>query len=100
MQKVRNGRRERMLFGFIMLLVLITVLCVTIQVNASQSHERSIQVKSILIESGDTLWDIAAENYTEEYNSMEEYVNAIKDCNHISSDTICAGSYLIIPFYQ
>ena len=100
MHRVRNQRREGLLLLFIICIVVITVLCVTIQVNASQENDKKIQVKSILIEAGDTLWNIASENFSEEYDSIEEYVSAIKECNHITSDKICTGNYLIVPYYQ
>ncbi len=99
-QKVRNQRKEVLLFFFIILIAVIIVLCVTIKANAYQNNNKSIQVKSIMIESGDTLWDIASEHYSDDYDSIEDYIIAIKECNHIASDKICAGGYLVVPYYQ
>ena len=48
------------------------------------------------IQSGDTLWDIARDNMTDEYDSIDEYINAIKDINGLESDFIQSGQYLII----
>ena len=98
--RVRKQKREGLLLLFIILSVVIAVLCVTIKVNASQDDNKRIQVKSVLIESGDSLWGIAMENYSEDYESIEDYVDAIKECNHITTDKICTGSYLIVPYYQ
>ena len=93
-------RKEALVFLFIIMVVVLSVLCVTIKVSASQENTSTIQVKSIMVESGDTLWDIATANYSDNYDSIEEYVDVIKDCNHITSDKIFTGSYLIIPYYQ
>ncbi len=93
-------RKEALVLLLIIVVVVLSVLCVTINVNASQQNSSTIQVKSVMVESGDTLWDIATANYSDNYDSIEEYVNVIKACNHITSDKIFTGSYLIIPYYQ
>ena len=54
--------------------------------------------KSIEIQPGDTLWDIAEETMTSEYDSIPEYVEALKDMNALESDDIEAGQYLIIAY--
>ena len=100
MGKVRNQKREGLLFLFVIATIIFTVLCVTIRVNASQENNSTMQVKSVLVESGDTLWDIASENYSDGYDSIEEYIGAIKECNHITSDKIYTGNYLIVPYYN
>ena len=59
-------------------------------------------VESIVIEDGDTLWDIA-NDYIEKYDMQEIYrtkdlVYEIKEINHISEDYIRAGNYVIVPY--
>ena len=59
-------------------------------------------VESIVIEDGDTLWDIA-NDYIERYDMQEIYrtkdlVYEIKEINHISEDYIRAGNYVIVPY--
>lgn len=56
-------------------------------------------VASVYIEKGDSLWTIAQRYYTEENESMKEYIREIKNCNHLSSNTIREGQYLIVPYY-
>ena len=53
---------------------------------------------SIRIEYGDTLWDIAKETMTDEYNSTAEYVEVLKKMNSLDSDDIQAGQYLIVAY--
>lgn len=53
---------------------------------------------SRLIEPGDSLWSIAEETITDRYGSVSEYVEALKVMNHLDSDTIHAGQYLMIAY--
>jgi len=55
--------------------------------------------KSVLIDSGDTLWSIAAENKTSGMDT-EDVVEEIKKMNGLRSDSITAGNYLIVPYYS
>ena len=56
-------------------------------------HESTyIYYKSIKIEKGDTLWDIANENLP------EEYVKVLKEINGLSSDKIYSGENLMIMY--
>ncbi len=55
---------------------------------------------SISIKKGDTLWSIASEYMTAEYDSIEEYIMEVKKLNHISGNKIYTGKYLTIPYYS
>ncbi len=54
--------------------------------------------KSITIEKGDTLWDIAEQYLTDDYTSVQEYVYALKEINNMKSDLIFAGDKLIVAY--
>ena len=41
---------------------------------------------------------IAEETITDGYGSVSEYVEALKVMNHLDSDTIHAGQYLMIAY--
>lgn len=53
--------------------------------------------KSIQIEETDTLWSIANKFIDEDYTDINEYIKEIKLINNLSSDTIVAGDYIVIP---
>lgn len=73
---------------------------VSVSANADKNHvQRFKYFTSLEIEKGDTIWDIAKQNMTEEYNSINDYIEEIKQCNNLSSDRITAGHYLLIPYY-
>ncbi len=56
--------------------------------------------KSIEIQKGDTLWDIA-EEYASDiyYDSTQDYVDELKEINNLTSDTIHSGRHLIVVYY-
>lgn len=55
---------------------------------------------SIMVERGDTLWSIALENMTPEYERIEEYIKEVRSLNYLYGDTIHAGEYLTLPRYH
>ena len=85
----------------VILISVIILFGIIRNVTASAAHDRSRQLtcKSVYVDDNDTLWSIAEEYYTDEYNDIKEYVNAIMETNNLSSDVIFKGSYLIIPYY-
>lgn len=68
---------------------------------AADSNVKAVKVvNSVMIEEGDSLWSIAERYYTKDFKSMKNYIKEIKMTNHLSSDTIHAGNYLIVPYYE
>lgn len=55
--------------------------------------------KSVSIQDGDTLWEIASQNMSDEYASVESYVEELKKVNDLASDQISIGQYLTVPYY-
>ena len=53
-----------------------------------------------MIEPGDTLWSIAHEYITPEYNGIEEYIAELRRLNHLDGDEIHAGRYLAVPCFR
>lgn len=64
---------------------------------AESSHK---YYTSISIQPGDTLWGIASEYMTPEYDGIEDYIREVRKLNHLSDNGICAGQYLMIPYYS
>lgn len=54
--------------------------------------------KSVTIEQGDTLWAIAEEYITDDYDSIEEYISAIKKLNNLHGNTIKAGDKIMVAY--
>lgn len=73
--------------------------------HESQSSEpvRNKCYKSIQVQAGDSLWSIARDNMTDEYDSIDEYMDEIAVINHISTidmDSIQEGTYLTVAYYS
>ena len=102
-------KRRSMHILFFVIVFLIVLFGTTLSVYATYSRQnvetRTAQehkyVKSILIQSGDTLWSIAEQFVdTEHYENHFEYIEEIKQVNGLKSDKIRAGNHLMIVYYQ
>ena len=83
----------------LLLVVVFSVFFITKTVTAQRSMDRMKLVTTIEVKKGDTLWSIASDYFTDEYNDMNEYIDEIKDSNRMVSDEIHAGNYIIVPYF-
>ena len=105
-----NRRRARALAKKRMVLLLMTVLLITIGTMVfgscfSLAKDNSTEpaykyYTSITIQEGDSLWSIAEEYKTEHYDSTQDYIDELVVLNNLSSETIHAGQYLMIIYYD
>lgn len=66
-----------------------------------KSQSMVVGFKSVSVKEHDTLWSIAKENYSKEFQgSLNDYIREIKRCNSLSSSNINAGSSLVVPIYM
>lgn len=104
--KVRRIRELRKnIFLFLITLCLVIALSITISGFFSKAKSKTEDTeykyyKSVMVNTGDTLWSIANEHINENYKNMEEYVIEVKQMNNLRDDHITAGSYLIIPYFS
>jgi len=84
---------------FLSLLILLSVFVITNKADAQGNNKRIKLVKTIEIQEGDTLWNIASKYKSDEYRDIRVYINEIKKSNNIYSDEIHSGSYIIVPYY-
>lgn len=68
--------------------------------SATTEHTKELYYTSVEIEAGDTLWTIAEEYMSAEYDDVNEYIKEVKQINNMYSDTIHAGSYIMVPYYE
>ncbi|MEI3266500.1 LysM peptidoglycan-binding domain-containing protein [Frisingicoccus sp.] len=54
---------------------------------------------SYVVEKGDTLWDIAEQYMTPEYESVNCYIREVMESNHLEHTVIKQGQLLILPYY-
>lgn len=86
---------------FLITIILCTgsILLHTSCTEAADNGTSQLYYKSVQIEQGDSLWSIAEEYMNPEFASIPDYIREIKRVNHISSDQIHAGAYLVVPYY-
>lgn len=86
---VRRSRKARKNFLILLTVVLITGIG-TIAMGAQTQKTEEVYYESVLIHSGDTLWDIAAE-YKADGEKTEHMVDKIQKLNQMRSEHIRAG---------
>lgn len=95
--------KKRSLIMYAMMLVLavfmVNMFGSANQVEASENIVREKVVISVEVKDGDTLWGIASEYYTDEYEDVNELIDAIKKCNGIS-EHLKIGQKILVPYYR
>ena len=104
MRRVRELRRKAVMAIVTLLVVLGYALSYNVLVTQATSEIEDISYKyftSIEISSGDTLWSIAEEYADAQYYaSVNDYIEEVKHTNHLTSDALVAGQFLIVPYYS
>ena len=54
--------------------------------------------KSIELQEGDTLWNIAETYMDDSYDSINDYISELKKINNLDSDEIHEGHYLMVAY--
>ena len=66
-------------------------------VDANDGREK--RFTSIQVKEGDSLWSIAEERMSREYDSIDDYIQEVCYTNHIYDQKITADMYLVVPYY-
>ncbi len=98
---VKTGRFA--VVSIVLITLFLSFICGSVIVKAgndrASSNER-LYYTSIVINEGDTLWNIASEHVDySHYSSVYEYMNEIIDLNNLESDQIYAGKRILITYY-
>ncbi len=103
-QKRREAAIKRTVILTMGIIIIILSLIFINRMNAldhsfAREVNRQKYYKSVSIQYGDTLWEIASQNMSDEYASVESYVEELKKVNDLASDQISIGQYLTVPYY-
>lgn len=66
--------------------------------NAQEDPINYTYYKSVEIKSGDSLWSIAEKYMTEEYTSIHQYIEVLKQINALESNEIHDGKYIMVAY--
>lgn len=95
-------RKHNKITSVMLLLITIFLIFVlsilNVMAEETKQEKADYYYKSIMIHSGDCLWDIA-EIYAESVGmTVSEYVQELKAMNRLEQDQIDAGQYLIVKY--
>lgn len=76
------------------LTALIVIVAAVLSLRGTRKAEKII-IESYVVEAGDTLWSIAAENKGDEY--ILDYMDDIKNLNKSSLDQLSIGQEIKLP---
>ncbi|MDD2979189.1 MAG: LysM peptidoglycan-binding domain-containing protein [Hespellia sp.] len=100
-KKRRVDVMKKKILLFVCTLAIVTIFSGTL---ASAHDERTNKpadytyYKSIEIQPGDTLWNIARTYMTDDYDSIESYISELKAINSLCSDDIQDSMYLMVAY--
>ncbi len=99
---MEKRRRKLLLWAaaFIISLNLLGFIKLNILAREPDSLAYTRYYKSIMIHEGDSLWKIAERYCPYELLTTDEYVYELKRINGLTEDTIHAGRYLTIVYFE
>ena len=98
----RSGVPSKFIFAALIVFSVLLFLNLTVKITAASPENiepRSKYYTCIDIEQGDTMWDIASEYITDEYEDYNEYISEIMSINKLSTENIRSGGKLCVPYY-
>lgn len=104
-RRKKQVAKQKCILGMMTLLIIVigSIIFGSMFSSAKEQTDDTIQYKyykSIVIESGESLWSIAQEYCTDDYKDTQAYVNELKELNALSSETIHEGQHLLVAYYD
>ncbi|MDD3184431.1 MAG: LysM peptidoglycan-binding domain-containing protein [Anaerostipes sp.] len=97
--RIYKCRIKLFLFGVVVMLFIAGGLFIHGNSVVGADSAKKKCFKSVQIQDGDTLWSIAKKHITDEYSTVNDYVEEVCEANHIGADDITEGMYIVIPYY-
>ncbi len=85
--------------GLCSVALMVSILFFTTSVQGSSTPTYKYYT-SLKVETGDTIWDLADEHISKEYDSIQEYIKEVEVINNIDADNITEGQILVFPYYS
>ena len=96
--------RKMLITGFLLIVMFIAFILGSIIVKAQNNHNTNrgqIKYSNIVVQDGQTLWDIAEEHIdNSQFDSIYEYMDSLKKLNGLTSNNIYSGQNIIITYYE
>ena len=102
-QERRRVFRNRF-FMLTSICLILLIVCVSndfsIQSGATEDAGAYKYFTEVRVSNGMTLWDIANRYISSEYESVDDYIEEVKEINSIYTDEIYYGPSLMVPYYS
>lgn len=97
-------RKQKIILGMITIFIISVIVLLGSSIHAfANSNKDQTEVhkyyKSIKVEAGDSLWDIADDYMSQSDMTKKEYIEEICKINHINENDIHAGDSIIVAYY-
>ena len=99
----RERRRKCLTLAVAAFAAFCMVLVCTISYNSisSNANDGFKYYTSVIVEAGESLWDIADDYMDGHYDSKNSYIAEVRNINHLDENgTVMAGQTLIVPYYS
>lgn len=101
-KKILRRRFALAILGiFLVLLFVFSLNCLNTEASEELPETTYKYFTYHTVAPGDSLWSMAEEyidyNF---YNNLDEYINEVKEINHLSDSTIKAGENLVVPYFS
>lgn len=93
---------------FTMIIIVVFVAAMFITAGSSFIVKANNQTKPVTykyytevrVDHGDTLWEIASNYISKEYDSMEDYMEEVKSINSMFTSELFYGQRIAVPYYS
>ena len=100
MRKSTMRKLKVISFTLILLIIVLTGHTMFTSMAKEEENMATPYYKSIQIQSGDSLWQIADRYKEGSSMSTDAYIKTLKQMNGLTEDTIHAGLYLTVVYFQ
>ena len=92
-----NNQQSKNFFTTGKILLILSILIIIISITAfSQSNQTPAEFETIIVEPGETLWQIARENYNPQEN-LRKVIYEIRETNDLDNVILNPGQELKLP---
>lgn len=99
----KNYCGSRPFMGYFLLFIMFMVLLFAFLFGFSKkavAHDRTVKTyESCIIQEGDSLWSMAL-TYAPEEMEISQYIQEVRQVNHLKTNQIISGEALILPIYS
>lgn len=89
---------QRLMVKLLLVVIIMTAGCTGMVRVFAGSPQDEVQMEQIVVSQGDTLWQIALDHKPKKMDTRD-YIQIIKEMNHLKSSAIQAGDVLSLPIY-